>query len=213
MTTKRFLKFQFIFVILLVLTLVCNTFAWANRPKVQGGGYTTAQNGYNTAMELITPNSDEDGYYYINGNQCTAVTYEGAYDATTGLITYSDDEVSTISETAISGCAFYYKTEITNHSDFPTTVSLFINGRVAHHLDGIIKYHVSTPVLREDNISAKNNEIDADSCRSIKLFPLVNNYEIPEKGTFNIEWCLYRPVNADIAPGIIEISEIILTNN
>lgn len=216
MTTKRFLKFQFIFVILLVLTFVCNTFAWANRPKVTGGGYTTAQNGYNTAIEL----TNDAGPYYINGNACTAVTYEGTYNATTGTITYGDEDegnepvaISTISKTATSGCAFYYKTIITNSSDAPTTVSLYINGRVAHHLDGIIKYHISSPIIREGNISAVSTTVDADSCRTIKLFSLVNNYEIPATGTFNIEWSIYRPVNDDIEDGIIEISDIILTNN
>ena len=211
MTTKRFMKFQFIFVILLILTLVCNTFAWANRPKVQGGGYTTEQKGYHTAIELVTPTNG----YYINGNECTAVTYEGTYDKATGIITYDEnivisptsDNNLTLEFTGNNGTYHYFKTVITNPSDVATTVSLFINGQIPSTLDNLIKYHVYSPIVRESDIASGKE----GNTRTIDFFPLMNNYEINPKGTANIEWCIYKPNNS--TDDTFVITDIILSNN
>ena len=172
MTTKRFLRLQIIVIIMFTFTLICNTFSWAARPNVKGGGYMSEANvdggtlltndkTYFTAMELITP----EGGYTVNGNECTAVTYAAAIDETTGEVMYDEDGkiiydytteiTSFVIDEFEEGTYRYFKTVITNPSDITTNTSLYIDVEYDNqHGSKVSSYSVGTysPITKEEFI-------------------------------------------------------------
>lgn len=218
MTTKRFVKLQFIFVILLTLTLVCNTYSWASRPKVTGGGFMSEKNKdyyerydldktYFTAMKFDTLSTP----YYINGNSCTAVTYTGTANAD-GTVTYDETSgvTSAIKNVFATNAPMYFKTVITNSSDVPTNVSLFITGKVYQNIQSSI-IGITSPVSTTGNLNIYGTT-DIDERIAFDFTPVVSQYEIKANGTANIEWYILNN-NQSGNTGYFEISEIILTNN
>lgn len=218
MTTKRFMRFQIILLILLAISLVGNTFSWATRPAVMGGGFMgTAENDF-IAAKLETPD------YYLNGNSCTAVTYKGTLNEATGKITYDETNPITYFEDSEradkagdglqKGEVHYFKTVITNTSTVPTTVSLYINGQYYNNTP--VLYGVSSPVTTRDGFIATINQKN----NYFEFAPIVTHFEVNSatsngNGTSNVEWYIFYNENstATVDMSEIVISDIILTNN
>ena len=131
MTTKRFVKLQFVLILMFTLTIICNTFSWSTRPAEQGGAYMTTatelNNGisYWTALQLDTPT------YYINGNSCTAVTYTADVDGSGNALFNKQGNVIYDETTPISSATeltlgpddvYYFKTVITNSTAVTTNI-------------------------------------------------------------------------------------------
>ncbi|MBR3971669.1 MAG: hypothetical protein IKJ83_02125 [Ruminococcus sp.] len=215
MTTKRFLKLQIIFIILFAVTIICNTFAWAPRPKVTGGGFMTNDSQF-TAMQLIT---SKDAEYHVNGQNCTAETYLGTKDPETGKLAY--DTTPFESEEGLyleltAGDVTYFRTVVTNptysdaeeSNDVPTNVSLFVNGyKNLYDEEGeelpesIVKLGVSSPVV--------NERILADEFGDITWTPVVQKYNISKSQAF-IDWYIINTSDFTIN---LDIYDIILTNH
>ena len=162
-----------------------------------------------TAFKLDTPQNG----YFVNGSDCTAKTYTGTYDATTGKITYGDDSatspITSFSAANVkTGDAFYFKTVISNSSQAKTNVSLFVNIKYNQYFGTDLKLGVSSPVIRESTFTTGSQP--EDGYISLKLQPVVRAYEGPESGTVNIEWYIYSTDN-DV--GDFELQNIILTTN
>ena len=207
MTTKRFIKLQCVFIILLAITFAFNTFAWANRPAIQGGGYMTSDSQY-TAIQLTTPS------YNINGTSCTAVTYQGTKDPATGIITYDETTPIDFSDGALrinapGNSEYYFKTIIKNHdAETPTNVSMFINASYDQRFGSKFYINVTSPVVRNVVIPAKDA---IEGKTPIEFLPIVRAYEIGADTTSNIEWNMYN-ANTNIS-GVIELKDVILSNN
>ena len=212
MTTKRFLRFQLILLILLAISLVGNTFSWATRPAVKGGGFMGAGGDEYAAIELVSPE------YYVNGNSCTAVTYLGTIDEN-GVITY--DETTPITQfydnDLTKGETHYFKTVITNTAEVKTNVSLFISGYTDNKLTSAL-YGVSTPIA--DILGFAQSSFDYDTgTRYYRMSPIVTEYEIdPAKdgtpSTSKVEWFVfYDEKSQENHHGPFQISDIIFTNN
>jgi len=208
MTFKRFLKIQIIFAILLSIVLIGNTYSWATRPAVMGGGFMNSAENDFAAIEFVTPD------YYVNGNSCTAVTYIGTRNEETGIITY--DETNPIVEFTdndfTKGEVHYFKTVIENTTDVPTHVSLFINGYTANTLAGA-RLGVSSPV------TSRTTLLTVDVDRNFEFIPVVSQYEVNvakdgTPGSSNVEWYIFFDEGEpESNHGELNITNIILTNN
>lgn len=214
MTTKKFVKLQFIFAIILAITIISGTFSWAPRPKVQGGAFMSqSTNGdasdtkYYTAMSFITPANG----YYVNGKGCTATTYKGTLNTTTGEVEYdTSTAITSFSQTLAASEVVYFKTEITNSAAVATNTSLFINGKYRQTLQGDFRIGVTSPVSKESFMTTDISNNDGTYI-NYKWYSIVSQYEIDASGTAHIEWFI-RNTNTTTS-GAFEISKIILTNN
>lgn len=210
MTTKRFIKLQFIFLVLLVISLICNTLAWAIRPAVRGGNYMNASERTDfAAIELVTP----DKGYFINGSGYTAKTYLGSKDETTGKITYSDTEITLPYkvENSDTGDVYYFKTIISPPENKTTTnVSLFINGHYDSQFGGRLMLGVSFPIVKSISMPSTTT---SGTYNVFRFTPIVRSYEV--KDTTSIEWFVNDTTEGSniAAANYYEISEIILANN
>lgn len=218
MTTKRFIRLQLIFVVMLALSIVCSTFSWAPRPTKQGGGFMSITNTdvgstaltkdktYYTAMALVTPARG----YYVNGNECTGNTYRGQYNAATGKIDYSTTPITSVSESLSPGEIVYLKTEITNSAAINTNVSLYIHGKYRQNIQDSFRLGLTEPFAKETFLTPDNQQNDG-TYLNFKWLPVVAQYEIDENETAYIEWYVYN--NHSTTTGLFEISKIIMTNN
>ncbi len=219
MTTKRFLRFQIILLILLAITLIGNTFSWATRPAVKGGGFMGSGGNYYESIKLVTDQ------YYINGNQCSAVTYKGTYNEETGKVTY-DDEIEGNSPTPVTeftdndltkGEVHYFKTIITNPSEVKTNVSLFLSGYTENELTSAM-LGVSTPITTRGSYPQSSYDYST-GLRYFKHVSVISEYEVaPAKNgvpsTAKIEWFVYyNEASDEIHHGEFHISDIVFTNN
>lgn len=196
---KRFIITQIIVVILLLVCLVSYTYSWSHRDSVSGGYKQTP-------MSLSYSSS-------INGNSCTAVTYRGTKDATTGDIIYSTTPLTSLSKTAVQeGTVLYFRTDISNADDAATNVSLFVNYNYSADLEGNYFLGVTAPTVKRFSYPAQRSELDTEEICYVEWVPVVNQHEVPagDGSSVNsyIEW--YIECNA---AGNFEISKIILTNN
>ena len=208
MTTKRFVKLQFIFVILLTLTLICGTYSWASRPMVTGGNFmNTKKDDHFAAMEFIT----ED--YYVNGVECTAKTYRGTVGSD-GKVTYDEEtNITSVKENELAANSpIYFKTVITNAADIPTNVSLYISGKFNQDIQSSFAMGITSPIAYSGTFDVVYNSNDSAHNIAYDFNTLLSQYEIDASGTANIEWYIINN-NQDGTAGYFEISEIILTNN
>lgn len=222
MTTKRFLKLQIIFIVIFVATIICNTFAWAPRPKVTGGGFMTADSEF-TGIQLIT---SKDADYYVNGQTCTAETYMGTLNEETGEMSYDTTAPADLSSDFYlkPGEVIYFRTIITNPSyaegstDVPTNVSLFIQDGYQEipvsdegDLVPIFKVGVSSPAI-SDRIPSEIPQFE--------WFPIVRQYNIAKNQAY-IDWYVYNSYDAESDSGFeyeddmyyFQINELVLTNH
>lgn len=210
MTTKRFLRFQIILLILLIISIGGNAFAWANRPVVKGGGFMSDDK---VAIKLQT---DE---YYINGNSCTAVTYMGTRNEETGEIAYN--ETTPITEFTdndlTKGEVHYFKTVITNTSDVKTNISLFISGYTDNDLTSAL-FGVSTPITKTNGFPESSYNY-SEGKRYYEFAPVISEYEMGPANngtpaTAKIEWFVFYNDSSDESHhGEFHLSDIIFTNN
>ena len=214
MTTKRFLRFQIILLILLAVTLIGNTFSWATRPAVKGGGFMNSKENDYAAIKLETPD------YHVNGNSCTAVTYMGTRNETTGEITYSEQPLSNNSfndKKFVKSDVHYFKTVITNPTETATHVSLFVTGKTATTLTGA-RLGVSSPVTDRTSLFVTDNDT-SDGYYNFEFIPVVSQFEVNSakdgtNGTSSVEWYIFMDAGiTGINEGELEISNIILSNN
>ncbi len=199
---KRFICVQILIVVLLAVTLVGSTFAWSNRPNVNGGFLQ---------MPFTFTYSAS-----INGNACTGKTYLGVVDDE-GKLTYDDDGNAVYSDTELqsdykvtvtTGQVLYLRTKVSNAAVVKTNVSL-----IAH----IPLYNASaeTPVNNGFNgnfnigVSSPTNSVIAYPDEA--FIPVVSQYEIignaSADNTF-IDW--YIEFNAS---GEFTLSNVYLANN
>lgn len=218
MTTKRFLRLQIIFVIMLMFALVCNTYSWSQRPAVYGGGFMSIDNtdgsdSYDKDKSKFTALSFDtrDYNYYINGDGCTAKTYQGTVDSE-GNITYPENNAegsitSIDSNTYSSGDVLYFKTYISNSKDIITNTSLFIDVEYSSTLEGNYFIGVSSPT--KDLITYPAESTDSDGICTVRWIPVIAQYEI-SAGAENteIEWYVTFTGSGDFA-----VKSIVLTNN
>ena len=218
MTTKRFARLQFLFVIMLTLTLICSTYSWASRPKVTGGAFMSEKNTdgnaeynkdktYFTAMKFDTSETP----YYINGVECTAKTYRGTMDEN-GKITYGTEEISGVQETLSANAPIYFRTEITNPSPVPTNVSLFITGKLNQNIQSSFSFGITSPIAYSGIFDVGNNTPDNQHFIAYDFNTVLAQYEIDPGGTANIEWYVINN-NQDGTAGAFQLNEIVLTNN
>lgn len=186
---KRFYITQIIVFILLTACLVGVTYSWSTRPEVKGGFMSTP-------MKLTYSS-------VVNGNDCTAKTYLGTLNTTSGKIEYPenvDDAIESVSKVTHSeGDVLYFKTVITNPSLIDTNVTFLID---ANTDSGNKSFTIGTtsPVLKE---------ITYDSSAEGKWIPVVAQYEIlKEHEAVSIEW--YVQINTS---GSFGIDAFALANN
>lgn len=220
MTTKRFVRLQFIFVIMLAMSLICNTYSWASRPKVTGGAFMSAKNTdltepydkdktYFTAMKFdnssLTP-------YYINGDSCKAKSFIGTADAS-GKVTYGTEEVTDYRTNSLAvNSPIYFRTEITNNSDVPTNVSLFISGKLDQDIQGSFTIGITSPIAYTGIFDIGNNSPDTSGFIAFDFNTVLAQYEIDPNATANIEWFIINN-NQNGTAGKFQLNEIVLTNN
>ncbi len=217
MTTKRFLKLQIIFAIMLMFALVCNTFAWSQRPAVYGGGFMSIDNteGSDThdkdKSRFTAFSFDTRGHnYYINGNGCTAKTYLGTVDSD-GNVTYPQSTAtgnitSLASDTYSQGDVLYFKTYISNSKAFVTNTSLFIDVKYSTALENKYFIGVSSPTKDLITYPAESTQ---GNLSTVRWIPVVAQYEISANAqSVEIEWYVTFTGN-----GSFEITNIVLTNN
>lgn len=229
MTTKRFLRLQIIIVLMLTFTIITNTFSWAARPAVKGGGFMSETNvdggtaitndkTYFTAMELITPANG----YYVNGNSCTAVTYMASVDAETddvvydnkGKIVYDETKaINNLSLDAFEGESFlHFKTVITNASDVPTNTSLYISlifPNEVNNKDTSFSIGVTSPITKHSFVyKGKEDLVKPEYEYRPTWCPVLTQVEISE-GTEYIEWYIK---NETVNTTRFEITDIYFTN-
>lgn len=216
MTTKRFIKLQFVFLLIIAIFIIPSTYSWSNRPKVTGGAFMSANNTdgnttvskdktYFTAIQLVTP---ENGYY-INGSSCTATTYIGTYDRATGLVDYGEEPtvVDSFNDVLGGNSVTYFKTEITNASTATTNVSLFISGSIDKDISQKVKLGVTSPIATS---FAFNLTGEVTGNLPFEWYPIATKFQIAPNGTAYIEWYVENTYTNE---GFFEISDIILTNN
>ena len=193
---KRFLILQFILVILLGVSLVGYTYSWSHRASVKTGYQITPMTLDYTAK--------------INGNKCTATTYQGTWDEDAKEIIYSETPITSLSPTAVTeDSVLYFRTDITNASAVATNTSLFVD--ISYSDDLVDKYFICTSSPTVERSTYESEDLDGLGY-ILRWVPVVNLYEIPE-GTNNsvtayIEWYVEFE-----GSGNFEISKIILTNN
>lgn len=186
---KRFFITQIIVFILLTACLVGVTYSWSTRSEVKGGFMSTP-------MKLTYSS-------VVNGNECTAKTYLGTLNTTSGKIEYPenvDDAIESVAKvTRSEGDVLYFKTVITNPSLIDTNVTFLID---ANTDSGNKSFTIGTtsPVLKE---------ITYDSSAEGKWIPVVSQYEIlKEHEAVSIEW--YVQINTS---GSFGIDAFALANN
>lgn len=168
---KRFYITQIIVFILLTACLVGVTYSWSTRPAVKGG-YMTED-----APLTLTYSS------VVNGNDCTAKTYMGTLNTTTGKIEYPEnitDNIESVPKgSRNAGDVLYFKTVISNPSEVAANVSFLID---VNTNTGNKSFTLGTtsPVIKE---------IVYDSSAEGKWIPVVSQYEVPKEHTsVSIEW-------------------------
>ncbi len=219
MTTKRFVKLQFVLILMFTLTIICNTFSWSTRPAEEGGAYMTTATELNNGISYWTALKLETPTYYINGNSCTAVTYAADIDGSgnalfnkQGNVIY--DETTPITSTAEIELSpddvYYFKTVVTNTSDVTTNTSLFID--VIYHTELNTSMHVgvTTPVTKAGSISTKDAADKTTQMHTVSWVPVLSGIEI-KKGITNIEWSVYS--TSPDKTRTFSITDIHFTNN
>ena len=232
MTTKRFLKLQLIIILMFTFTLICNTFSWATRPAVQGGGFMGGNNTdgsseftmdktYFTAIKLVTP---ERGYH-VNGTGCSAVTYRAVIDEETGMVKKDKrgniiyDESAPLDLTGDLSIetdlepddAIYFKTVITNSKDVVTNTSLFIDSK--HHTDinTNVMIGIITPVTKAGGLVSSEAANNVTKLHTVEWYPILAGIEVGRNSTRNVEWCIYS--TSPEATGKFVLDNIYFTNN
>lgn len=188
---KRFFITQIIVFILLTACLVGVTYSWSTRSAVKGGFMTE------DAPLTLTYSS------VVNGNDCTAKTYMGTLNTTTGKIEYpeniTDNIESVDKETRNAGDVLYFKTVISNPSETDTNVTFLIDANTDLNNTNF-KVGTTSPTLKE---------IVYDNNAENKWIPVVSQYEIPKAHeAVSIEW--YIEITTS---GSFEIAGFALANN
>ncbi len=201
MTTKRFFKLQLIIILMLTFTLVCHTFSWSSRPAVKGGAFMSDAPW--TAMRLETPK------YYINGNECTAKTYQGVMNEN-GSISYQEQVYTVKVKDFGPDGILYFKTIIDNNKPkISTNTSIFID--IEYKGDSIqtkINVGVTNPVTKSSVI---NDEKLSSNVFGANFYPVLTGIEVTNSSKV-IEWSIFNGSNYATATELT-IKNIYVTNN
>ena len=187
---KRFFITQIIVFILLTACLVGVTYSWSTRSEVKGGFMSTP-------MKLTYSS-------VVNGNDCTAKTFMGTLNTTSGKIEYPEnmsDAIRSVPKANRSaGDILYFKTVITNPSEtVDTNVTLLIDANT-DSANSSFTVGTSSPVIKE---------ITYDNSAEGKWIPVISQYEILKAHeAVSVEW--YIQINTS---GSFEISSFALANN
>lgn len=149
---KRFFMIQIIVFILLTTCLVGVTYSWSTRPAVKGGFETTPMTLNYTTV--------------VNGNQCTAKTYQGSISEN-GDMSYSETEITNLATAnRTAGTVLYFRTVVTNASNtVDTNVSLLVDVNYT----GNVTIGSTFPAIKKISYNATNEN---------KWIPVVSQYEV-----------------------------------
>ena len=157
---------------LVMIIGVTATFSWYNR-SVSSDGETGNLLKYSQSGK-------------VNGNGCTIKTYAGTEDK--GKITYSDNELSTSSETLTTapGANNYFKTEIKSEGTADGTVSVYLENFSYDKTLG--SGSVNVGIIQPEKTYKSFSTAESGSVYSASKICLEDNLMVTSGSTIEIYW-------------------------
>ena len=163
-----------------------------------------ADKTHQAAIKLITPLTQDEGLYYINGNNVTGNTFKGTANEN-GAVSYSTTAITSLSSAAVTeDTVLYFRTEITDNSGYETNTSVFVDLEYSAALEDNYFIGVSEPTKE---LMTYNSGSTA-ATRTIRWVPVVNKFLVLGNGTSYVEWYVKFT-----ASGNFKISNIVVTCN